>query len=126
MRISYGLILILCLAIITPPVLAEELTQGRDFDTATVAAPFDEGVFAIVYVRTNGLRVNSSSSITLADNGQALFGPESRADATWRERVRVAGKGVHNLRVDCGHANSRPVSCRIEIEDQRVDTSLAR
>jgi hypothetical protein len=95
------------------------LTRGRDFDTASAAT--EGGVSVTVSVRTNGLRVNSSSSITLLDNGKPIFGPETRPDAAWRQQVRAPGRGPHDLRVDCGHANSKPVFCRLEIEDQRAE-----
>ncbi|MFC7053102.1 hypothetical protein ACFQI3_10425 [Hansschlegelia quercus] len=99
------------------------VTQGRDFDTASVAAATDGGLSITVSVRTNGLRVNSTSSITLRDNGKPIFGPETRPDAAWRQQVRAFGRGPHDLRVECGHENSKPVFCRLEIEEQRAEGS---
>jgi hypothetical protein len=121
----YYLFLITALACGSSAAKADDgsLTRGRDFDTASAAAASDGGVSVTVSVRTNGLRVNSSSSITLLDNGKPIFGPETRRDAAWRQQVRALGRGPHDLRVECGHENSKPVFCRLEIEEQRAEGS---
>ncbi|HEY0290870.1 MAG TPA: hypothetical protein VGC51_00825 [Hansschlegelia sp.] len=97
---------------------ASSLTEGRDYDVADVQAQNDDGLHVIASVRTNNTRINSTSSITVTDNGKVIFGPATREDSAWTERIAAPGKGLHALRAECGATNSTPVFCRLET-DQR-------
>lgn len=97
------------------------LTQGRDYDVAVIDSTSDAGVAVTARVRTNAARVNSASSITVTDNGRVIYGPAQREDSAWAETVAVLGKGPHTIRVDCGHANSTPVFCRLEADQPKAE-----
>ncbi len=95
-------------------------TKGQNYDRVVFESQSDGAVELSASVMTINRYRDSSSSISVTDNGRPIFGPEMETTERWRRVIPVSGKGRHEVFMICDGVQSSPVYCALNVDDARA------